>query len=133
MFHSSDESGRGSDAIADGNQSQQPVHFADFLPQGGKLTDLDLRSLPPGTELCVDTRNSRYRLLMLDGSGCNALVHGGRYFCQETEARIEGSTLGGSFLKVGRICLGLCLELSVLGKRIVTSRVRAINLQAAEK
>ena len=69
---------------------------------------------------------------MLDGSGCHALVQGGRYFCEETEARIEGATCLGSSLRVGWICLGLRLELLVNGKRIVTSRVRAItsNLSA---
>jgi len=129
MFNSGDESGRASDAIASGNQPQPHAHLADVLPQGGQVTDIDLRSLPPGTELCVDTRNSRYRLVMLDGSGCNALVQGGRYFSQETEARIDGSTLGGSVLKAGWICLRLCLEFSVRGKRMVTSRVRAINVE----
>ena len=52
------------------------------------VTGIDLRSLPPGTELVVDTRNSRYRLVMFDGPDSNALVQGGRYFRQETEARI---------------------------------------------
>ena len=65
---------------------------------------------------------------MLDGSGRNALVEGGPYFPQETTALVEGSTLGGSLLKVGWIGLGLFLELSFCGKRIVTSRVRSISV-----
>ena len=67
---------------------------------------------------------------MLDRGGCNALVQGGRYFCEETDARIEGVTFGGSSLKAGWICLGLRLALSVRGKRLVTSRVRAINIES---
>jgi hypothetical protein len=129
MLNSRDESVRASDAIAHGNQPQPPAHFAGFLPQGGEGTGIDLRSLPPGTELLVDTSNTRYRLHMLDGSGCNALVQGGRYFTEEGEARIDGSTFGGYFLKVGWICVGLCLELSVRGKAIVTSRVRSITVE----
>ena len=129
MFSSSDD-GRASNAIGHGNHSQTPADFADLLSQRGTVTDIDLRLLPAGTQLSVNTRNSRYRLLMLDGSGCHALVQGGRYFCEETEARIEGATCLGSSLRVGWICLGLRLELSVNGKRIVTSRVRAINVES---
>ena len=92
--------------------------------------DLDLLLLPAGTQLSVNTRNSRYRLLLLDETGCHALVQGGRYFCEETDARIEGATCDGSSLRVGWICLGLGLELSVHGKRIVTSSVRAINVES---
>jgi hypothetical protein len=92
------------------------------------LAGIDVGSLPSGTEVVVDTRNSRYRLVILDGCGGNALVKGGRYFPQETAARIEGSTLGGSPLKIGWVGRGLFLELSVGGKRIVTSRVRSIRL-----
>jgi len=93
------------------------------------VTGIDLRSLPPGTELVVDTRNSRYRLVMLDGPDSNALVRGGRYFRQETEARINGSTNGGSPLKRGWIGLGLFVEISAGGKRIVTSPVRSIKVE----
>ena len=92
------------------------------------MTDIDLHSLRPGTELRVDTRNSRYRILMLDGNECTALVRGGEYFCHETEARIGGSAIGGEVVKEGWICLGFGLQLSIHGKRIVTSRVRAIDM-----
>jgi len=85
------------------------------------VTNIDLRLLPAGTQLFVHTRNSRYRVLMLDGTGCHALVEGGQYCCEETEAEIVGATCNGSSL--------LSLELSVHGKRIVTSRVRAINVE----
>ena len=122
MFSASDD-GRPSDAIAHGNRLQPPV-----LPRGGTLTDIDLRLLPTGTQLSVDTRNSQYRLFMLDGSG-RARVQGGRYFCEEADARIEGATFDGGALRVGWICLGLRLEFSLLGKRIVTSNVRAINVE----
>jgi hypothetical protein len=126
MFNSTEESGRENDAIAHGNQPQPDARVADSLAPG---TGIELRSLPPGTALLVDTRNSRYRLLMLDGDGRKALVQGGRYFCQEAEAQIGGSTLGGSLLKVGWIYVGLCLELTVGGKSIVTTRVRSITVE----
>ena len=93
---------------------------------GGRTTGIDVRPLSPGIEVVVDTDNSRYRFVMRDGNGVNALVQGGRLFLEETEVRIAGSTYGGSFLKIAWIELGLCLELSVSGTRIVTSPVRSI-------
>ena len=88
---------------------------------------VDFRSLPSGAELVVETCNSCYRVVMLD-QGRNVLVQGGRYFRQKTEARLEGSALGGGLLKAGWIVSGLCMEVSHLGKRIVTSRVRSISV-----
>jgi hypothetical protein len=92
---------------------------------------IDVGSLPPGTEVTVDTCHSRYRLVILDGSAGDALVKGGLHFPQETTARIEGSTLGGSLLKIGWIGVGLFLELSLRDKRILTSRVRSITIDDA--
>jgi len=95
------------------------------------VTSIDLRSLAPGTEVVVLTRNSHYRFVMLDGKGCKARVQGGGYFPHETIARIEGSTLGESPVRAGRIDLGLSLELSFRGDRIVTSRVQSISVDGS--
>jgi hypothetical protein len=116
-------------AIADGSQSQPPAHSGDFLAQYGKVANVDLHSLRPGTELRVDTSNSQYRILLLDGNDCTARVQGGRYFLQRSEVRIEGSAVRGGVVKPGWICSGLSLELSVHGKQIVTSPVRSINVE----
>jgi hypothetical protein len=97
--------------------------------ESGGITGIDLRSLSPGTALVVDTRNSRYHVLMLDGSGSNALVQGGRYFSQEAKVRINGSAVAASRLKIGWIELGLCVEVSAGGQRIVTSPVRSISVE----
>jgi len=129
MFNSTGEPSGTSNAIAGGNQSQPRAHSAAFLPPDSEVAGIDLRSLLPGTELHVDTRNSHYRIQMLHGNECNAVVKGGRYFFQEAEARIDGATIAGHVVKAGWICLGFCLELSVHGKRIVTSRVRSISVE----
>ena len=101
-------------------------------PESGSQRDrvrgIDLRSLSAGTAVVVDTRHSRYRVVMLDGSGWNALVQGGPYFPQQTTARVEGSTLGGSLLKSGWIGVGWFMELSCGGERIITSQVRSISV-----
>jgi hypothetical protein len=107
-----------------------PRFWQDPRPRG-RLTGIDVRFLPTGTEVIVDTRNSRYRLVMLDGIVREARVEGGRHFAQESTVRIEGSSLPGGLLKVGWIGLGLPLELSRGSRRIVTSAVRSIRVDGS--
>jgi hypothetical protein len=104
--------------------------FADVSVEGDKLTGIDLRSLPPGTMLMIDTRNSRYRFIKLEGWSGPVLVQGGSFFRERAEARVDGSTAGGSPTKIGWICLGLRLEISVGRRRFVTSPVRSIRVEA---
>ena len=92
---------------------------------------VDLRALPAGTRVVVETRNSRYSLVMKDAGGCHAIAMGGRYCPKETDVEIHGSTLGGSLISFGWIGLGWLIELSVHGKRILTSRVRSIRVEPA--
>jgi hypothetical protein len=128
MFNPCDEPGTADEVVTCGDVAETASQSADLARQSDSVTGIDLRALPAGTAVVVDTRHSRYRFVMLDGSGRNALVEGGPYFPQEATARIEGSTLGGSLLKVGWIGLGLLVELSFGGKRIITSRVRSISV-----
>jgi hypothetical protein len=90
---------------------------------------VDLSSLPAGTRVIVETRNSRYCLVMKDEGGSNAVALGGRYCPEETDVQIHGSTLGGSLISIGWIGLGWLVELSVHGKQILTSRVRSISVE----
>jgi hypothetical protein len=100
-----------------------------MLPPRGMVTSVDVRLLPPGTEVVVDTHNSRYSFVMLNGSDPNARIRGGPYLREEAEARIEGSALTGSLLKIGWIEIGLFMEITAGGQRIVTSRVRSIVVE----
>ena len=84
-----------------------------------------LASLAAITQLEVRTRNSVYKLTML-GDG-RVLVLGGAFFPVWTEAHLAGSTLGGSFLKVGWVGCGFCMEFLYDGQRIVTTRAREIR------
>jgi hypothetical protein len=128
MFHECDDPGAANEAVTYEDDPEAVSYREDSASQNLRVTGIDLRSLPAGTAVVVDTRHSRYRFVMLDGSGWVALVQGGPYFPQETIARVEGSTLGGSLLKVGWIGLGWFVELSFGGKRIITSRVRSISM-----
>ena len=128
MFNSSDGLGAASDALPYSDHAGPTTPPPDLTLGSGIVTGVDVRSLPAGTEVVVNTCRSRYRFVMLDGNGPIALVQGGPYFPEETTARVEGSTLGGSLLRVGWIGLGLFVELSFGGKRIITSRVRSISV-----
>lgn len=84
-----------------------------------------LASLAAIDQLEVRTRNSVYKLTML-GDG-RVLVLGGAFFPVWTETHLAGSTLGGSFLKVGWVGCGFCMEFLHDGQRIVTTRAREIR------
>jgi len=93
------------------------------------VTDVNIRFLLPGTVLTVDTVNSSYRIVVLNGKTGLVTMQGGELFPQPTDVRIEGSTAGGSELRVGWIELGLRLEFFVWHRRIVTSPVRGITVE----
>ena len=125
MFMSQDEAGAARRAIAL-SHPVDTVFPVDHPSPHGAVTGIDVRSLPPDTRLVVDTHNSRYHLVMMGGNRSNATIQGGPYFIEETEARVEGSALSGSLLKSGWIGIGLFMEITAGGRRIVTSRVHAI-------
>ena len=61
--------------------------FAVVSTPGATISGVDLRSLPDGTRVVVETCNSRYRLVMREGDECNAVVQGGRYLREATEVQ----------------------------------------------
>ena len=128
MFHQCEEPGAGNESVRYEDGPEVVSYSEHSASQNDRVTGIDLRSLPAGTAVVVDTRHSRYRFVMLDESGRNALVEGGPYFPRPTTARVEGSTLGGSLLKIGWIGLGWFVELSCGGTRIITSQVRSISV-----
>jgi hypothetical protein len=83
-----------------------------------------LRDLEPLTRLVVRTCNSEYQFVV--SAQGEVLVEGGQFFDRPTPAVLEGASLGGSFLKVGWIGVGLRMEIRDASRRIVTSPVRHI-------
>jgi len=90
---------------------------------GGVLLD----TLDAIDQIEVRTRNTTYHITVLGGTEARVLVQGGRYFPVQSEVRLNGSTLGGSLLKVGWIGCGFCMEFMHDGQRITTTRVREIR------
>jgi hypothetical protein len=95
--------------------------LAGFTSAVSSTSGVHLRDLAPMTTLVVRTRNSEYQIVV--ASGEEVLVKGGQFFPSLTEARFSGASIGGSFLKVGWIGVGLRMEILADGRRIVTSPV----------
>ena len=80
--------------------------------------------------LAVRTRNSLYEISVVQPGTAEVLVRGGHFFPQFTRARLVGSSLGGSFLKLRGVYLGFSMELQVDDRTIVTSPVRSVAVAA---
>jgi hypothetical protein len=93
---------------------------------------LQLDTLPPLRSLVVQTRNTDYRVTVIDGRRGEVLVTGGRFFPNPTRARLNGSTMGGSLLKWRGVYCGFRLELQLGTQTIITTRVRAIAMATAD-
>jgi hypothetical protein len=88
-----------------------------------------VRDLEPLTTLLVRTCNSLYRIIVSRGTA--VLVQGGQFFPEVTLGHLDGSSFGGSLLKLAWIGVGLRMEISSGGQRIVTSPVREIRTERA--
>ena len=89
---------------------------------------LQLDTLDEMDRLVVVTHNSRYEITVISPRSHEILVRGGQFFTECRPARLAGSSLGGSFLKLGGIYVDFNLELNAGGQVIVTSRVRTIEV-----
>ena len=80
--------------------------------------------------LIVRTSRSVYEIVVSSPDSGEVLVRGGDFFPAFAPARIAGSTLGGSVLKVRSIHPGFRLEFSVGREFVLTSPVRSIEITA---
>ena len=97
--------------------------------EGGVCLD----ALTQGAVLKVETQNHRYTLVIL-GEG-KALISGHPVFCPApVPVNIEGSTWGGSMLKMRFIGRGMHLEFQhPTYRRVTTSRIRDIRADGQRK
>jgi hypothetical protein len=87
---------------------------------------VQLEALADLTEIRVQTRNSVYEITVIDGAAREILVRGGQFFPERTPARLAGSSMGGSFLKVGGIYVGFHMEIVDDSRTIITSGVQSV-------
>lgn len=78
--------------------------------------------------LIVTTANSTYEIVLVSPASANVLVRGGAFFPVFTPARLAGSSLGGSFLKLRSVHVGFRLELNTDRGFIITSPVRTVAI-----
>jgi RNA polymerase-binding transcription factor DksA len=91
--------------------------------------DVALETLKPFDTLLLQTHHSDYRILLLDPKTGRALVEGGDYLVEPSEALVRGSAASGSAFKAGSICVGCRLEMWVNEKVYITSPVKSIEVK----
>ena len=89
---------------------------------------VQLETIHDMKSLAVRTENSLYEITVISGQTGDVLVRGGSFFPEFTAARVAGSSLRGSFLKVRGIYPGFNLEIHSGTRLIITSRVRQISV-----
>jgi len=95
-------------------------------------SEVNLESLHPFDTIMLQTNNSEYRLLLLDPKTGRALVEGGAYLVEPSEARVMGSAVPGSECNDGTICVGCRLEIWADEKVFLTSPVKSFEVKHNE-
>jgi hypothetical protein len=110
----------------------EPVAIAldDFAAATDRAAGINLRELTSLDSVEVQTRNSTYRITIVNALESRVLVSGGAFFPTPSLATISGASLGGSMLKRGVILRGFQFEILTGRDRIVTTRVRDIQVNA---
>jgi hypothetical protein len=88
--------------------------------------DVILETLAPFDTVLLRTHNSDYRILLLDPRTGRALVEGGDYILEPTEALVRGSAVVGDAFKSGTISVGCRLEMWVDERAFLTSPVKTV-------
>ena len=107
------------------------------VPASGLLSSWSTRDWSDGIHvadlaqlerLVIRTANSTYEIVVLCPATGSVLVRGGAFFPVFMPARLAGSSLGGSFLKLRSIHVGFRLELNTERGFIITSPVRSASI-----
>ena len=102
--------------------------FLDSVPQARHPVAVPM--LLPGTVVTVRTRNTLYRLKVVDGPTRQISICGGRLFPVDTEVHLVGALDGDEGTKVGWIVEGLQLQLMSSDGPVITSVVEGVDVDA---
>ncbi len=102
--------------------------FDGFVEGMSRAVGVRLADLEALTTIRVRTSRSTYRIMVLDPSEGRILIQGGKHFVEPVEACLNGSSLGGSSLKLDWVGQRMRMEISRGGRPIVTSPVRSIEI-----
>jgi hypothetical protein len=102
-----------------------------FAKEVAVAEGFNVREAEPLVPILVTTRNSCYRIIPLRRGNADVLVQGGRFFPEPTEARLVGSTFGGSLLEMHWIRVGMHMEIDpgTGGGPIITTRVADVEIE----
>ena len=86
-----------------------------------------LPSLSTGTSITIHTRNTCYRMQVLDGTNRRVLITGGLLFPEGAEVEVIGAA-DDEHVRVGWMVEGLQLELSTDRGPVLTSLIESISV-----
>ena len=92
-------------------------------------TDIFIESLEPFDTVLLKTHNSDYRIMLLDPRTGRALVEGGDFIAEPTEALVRGSAVVGEEFKTGVMSVGSRLEMWVEDRALLTSVVKSLHVK----
>ena len=84
--------------------------------------------LLPGTLVILHTRNTCYRLVVIDGSERRVQISGGKLFPENTDVEVIGA-IDDEGVKVGWIVQGFQLELLSERGPVLTSSVESVDVE----
>jgi hypothetical protein len=102
-------------------------NLADVESDPSRFRCVALPLLLPGTVLTLNTRNTCYRLMVVDGSDRRITISGGKLFQESTEAELIGAVDDES-VKVGWVVEGFQLELLTARGPVLTSTVESVDV-----
>jgi hypothetical protein len=102
------------------------LHEVDSDP--GRFRSVALPLLLSGTAITLNTRNTCYRVVVVDGSERQITITGGKLFPESTDAELIGAVDDES-VKVGWIVEGFQLELRTSRGPILTSTVESVDVE----
>ncbi len=96
---------------------------------GYRITDI-----PLGILIRAQTQNSTYTLTRVAADNKMIAIVGGKLLPEPLMGNFRGSTVGGHAIKIGWIGIGMCMEIAIIGRDIITtSPVREILLEESPK
>ena len=84
--------------------------------------------LLPGTRVSLHTRNTCYRIVVIEGSERRIQISGGKLFPESTDAELIGA-IDDEGVKVGWIVQGFQLELLTERGPVLTSAVESVDVE----
>jgi len=101
--------------------------LADVESDPARFRCVALPLLLPGTVVTLNTRNTCYRMMVVDGSERRVTISGGKLFQESTDAELIGAVDDES-VKVGWIIEGFQLELLTRRGPVLTSTVESVDV-----